>query len=371
MPRRVLHVFSTFDLGGPEARFVSMVPKLGPSFEHTVLAMDGRYGAADFLQADNVKLLKIPVKKAAGAPNFRAFRQVLRDLKPNQLVTYNFGAFEWIFSNIGLGIAHAHIEEGFGADESVKRNWKRNLTRRIGLAVSQTQLVTVSNALEVIARREWGASPSRLSLIPNGVNLAQFKDVGQRGRPSKFAMHQDEIVIGTVAGLRPIKRIDRLIDAFALLRNETGNARPLRLVIVGDGPLRSDLERQARRLAIDSHMTFTGRLNDIHNVVSEFDLYSLSSDSEQMPVSVLEAMAAGLPVVSTNVGDVGSMLSEQNQPQLCALNERALSQAMLSFVALPPTMLSTGRANREKVARDYTEKRMLEGWTQLFNGMRV
>ena len=115
---------------------MSLVPRLGLDLHHTVLAMDGRYGAAVGLDQKNVSLLKLAVKKGAGVPNFKAFRTYLQQQRPDRIVTYNFGAFEWIFSNLLINIPHVHVEEGFGADETSKRFFRRNITRRVGFAFS-------------------------------------------------------------------------------------------------------------------------------------------------------------------------------------------------------------------------------------------
>jgi hypothetical protein len=111
---------------------------------------------------DAVELLPIPVRKGAGVPNFRRFRELLIARRPDQLVTYNFGAFEWVFSNLGLGIPHAHTEEGFGKDEAHRRMPRRNLTRRAGLLVSSTKILTVSQTLQRIAQSD--AELTRLRL---------------------------------------------------------------------------------------------------------------------------------------------------------------------------------------------------------------
>lgn len=365
--REVLHVFSTFDLGGPEARFVSMVPKLGSGFHHTVLAMDGRYGAAKTLNAENVSLLRMPVRKGAGAPNFKAFRSYLKDTRPHQIVTYNFGAFEWIFSNVFLGIPHAHVEEGFGSDEAKKRFWRRNMTRRLGFFLSSAKLVTVSSVLELIAKQEWGVASKHLYLVPNGIDAKKFQIVRPRAAQSIFARIPEEVVIGTAARLRHEKRLDRLIEAFAALRATSGRNVSYRLVIAGDGVQLDSLVKLAKDLGIERDVLFLGHRTDLAIVFENLDVFALSSDTEQMPVSVLEAMASGLCVVATSVGDIPRMCSEPNQSLLANCTTESLTEKLVIATESESLRLQLGQANQDKVIQKFGAGDMVSNWARIYS----
>ena len=127
-------------------------------------------------------------------------------------------------------------------------------------------------------------------------------------RPGASGARDGVPVIGTVAALREEKDLGRLIRAFAITSSQT----PARLVIVGDGPERAGLEQLVARLDVGDRVSFTGHRDDTPSLYSGFDLFALTSDTEQMPMSVIEAMASGLPVVSTDVGDVRAMLAPEN-----------------------------------------------------------
>ena len=103
-------------------------------------------------------------------------------------------------------------------------------------------------------------------------------------------------------------------------------ALPARLVIVGDGPERAALERLSRRARAGRAGGFAGHLADPAPLYAGFDIFALSSDTEQMPLSVLEAMASGLPVAATDVGDVAAMLAAENQAFVTPLDDAALGQ---------------------------------------------
>jgi glycosyltransferase involved in cell wall biosynthesis len=363
--RTILHAFSTFDLGGPEGRFAQIANALGNEYRHTVVAMDGRYGAAERLHGNAVELLRIPVRKGAGFPNFTLLRDLLKQRQPDQLLTYNFGAFEWLFSNWGLGIPHAHVEEGFGRDESQRRLPRRNLIRRAGIGLSRTKVITVSQTLQHIAKTEWGVPSKRLFMIPNGIDVTRFSKCASR--PPFSGGPNARTIIGTVARLRPEKRIDRLIDAFAaLLTHYSADAAP-RLLITGDGPERSALEELARAKCPPDSVEFLGHHNDLDQIYARMDVFALSSDTEQMPISILEAMAAGRCIVSTDVGDIRHMLTWDSQRFLCAPEVSALAATLTHALANPASALTLAQKNHQHVAQHFSEHAMLARWRRVFD----
>jgi len=207
---------------------------------------------------------------------------------------------------------HLHVVDGFGPEERDTQILRRVLMRRI--ALGRTPVVLPSRNLVRIATEAWKLPPRVIRYIPNGIDLDRFAtDGAQRGSV--------EPVIGTVAALRAEKNIARLLRAFAML--PAG-----RLVIVGDGPKRPALEALAASLGVAGRLRFAGHHQDTPAFYATFDVFALSSDTEQMPLSVIEAMASGLPVVSTDVGDVRLMVSEANGPFITGLNEAALAGAL-------------------------------------------
>ena len=154
------------------------------------------------------------------------------------------------------------------------------------------------------------------------------------------------MVIGTVAALRAEKNIARLIRALARLPA----AAPARLVIVGDGPERAALEALAVAEGVGGRVEFAGHCADPAPLYAGFDIFALSSDTEQMPLSVLEAMASGLPVAATDVGDVAAMLDAANRPYVVAREDGALADALarsrFGATCEPPSAPPTGREPR-------------------------
>jgi glycosyltransferase involved in cell wall biosynthesis len=171
-------------------------------------------------------------------------------------------------------------------------------------------------------------------------------------------------LIGTVTALRPEKNIRRLIDAFALVLDKLS----AQLVIVGDGPERPNLVAYAAERRLSNHVVFTGQVFEPEKFFSAFKVYALSSDTEQMPLSVLEAMAAGLPLAATDVGDVRYMLAEENHRFLVRREANDLALAILMLLEDPARAIETGSANARRVAASFGEDRMRAAYQGLFDG---
>jgi glycosyltransferase involved in cell wall biosynthesis len=353
----VLHVFPTFDLGGAQRRFIAVTNHFGHALKHVVVAMDGRYGSAERLDPDlDVICLRIPVQKRGLLSSIRAFRRALVSLKPQILVTHNWGAIEWAIAKAGTSARHIHIEDGFGPDEVRGQKSRRVLARRILLRNSA--VVVPSLVLDRIARRDWRIPADELHFIPNGIDCARF------ARHSEVGNHSSEEgpLIGTVAALRAEKNLPRLLRAFALVRSRIA----CRLIIVGDGPERKALELMALKLGIEKHVTFAGHVVDPSRLYGTFDIFSLTSDTEQMPYTVLEAMAASCPIVATDVGDIRHMVATQNQPFIVDNNDEAIADTLLRLLENEETRREVGAANQKRVQTTYSEAGMFTAFAKLF-----
>jgi glycosyltransferase involved in cell wall biosynthesis len=124
----------------------------------------------------------------------------------------------------------------------------------------------------------------------------------------------------------------------------------------------------AAELGVADRVTFAGHQADTPSFYQGFDIFALSSDTEQMPLSVIEAMASGLPVVSTDVGDVRAMVAERNVPFITALDDAALATALQRLAADPALRRQIGAANRDKAERDFDEATMFAAHAALWRG---
>ena len=354
----LLSVFSTFKVGGPQVRFCALANHFGERYRHVIIAMDGALDCKERLSSElDVTFLPVENHKGDTFGNRRRFRDVLEVLRPDCLVTYNWGAIEWAMANWPRLVPHAHIEDGFGPEEADRQLWRRALTRHLVLGFST--VIVPSKQLERIASQVWKLRRERLHYIPNGIDCGRFADP----TITPLLPRGTQPVIGTVAALRIEKNLLRLLDAFCLVREQI----PSRLVIAGDGPERRPLEARVQELGLSDHVTFTGYRTDTEGVYAGLDIFALSSDTEQMPTSVLEAMAAGLPIVSTNVGDVSDMVAFENKPFVVSASAAALANAIVTLLRQPTLRQQIGTLNQARARRDFSEDRMFAAYGEIFD----
>jgi len=175
-------------------------------------------------------------------------------------------------------------------------------------------------------------------------------------------MSSRQVTVGTVAALRAEKNISRLLRAFQIAVRSCD----ARLIIVGDGPERPRLEALTTELGLTERVQFLGYVTNPAQVYSFFDVFALSSDTEQMPLAVLEALASGLPVVATDVGDVRAMLCQENKAFVAPIDEVALADRMVALLENEKLRKCIGMANRAKAECCYSEQAMFRSYHDLF-----
>lgn len=361
--RKVLHVFPTFAVGGAQVRFAALANRFGAHWHHAVVAMDGRFDCAERL-LPGVPFTRIASPAAPDAGTLAAvaaIRRGLRALAPDVLVTSNWGSIEWAMANLlPPRVRHIHMEDGFGPDEAEGQKQRRVLTRR--LVLRRSQVVLPSTILFGAARDTWRLPAPRLHYIPNGLDLTRFHPGGPR---ADLDIPGEGPLIGTVAALRAEKNLGRLLDACAIL---AGQGAQFRLVVIGDGPERGMLQALADDLGLADRVRFEGHVPDPAAAYRAMDIFALSSDTEQMPFSVLEAMATARPVASTDVGDVRVMLADANAPHVVARDPAALAEALGGLLADAALRARLGAANRAKAEHDYDQETMFQAYAALIDG---
>lgn len=348
-------------------RLVYLAKAFGAQFRHSVIAMDGCVDCkSEFPETVTLDFPEVNFTKGRMIANVLAFRAALRRLQPDLLFTYNWGSIEWALAACLVpGQRHLHIEDGFGLGEETGPLWRRSAFRRLALRRAEAVIVP-SLVLRNIAATAWKLPSSRIAYIPNGVDCQLYEQEPQQDLLPPAFLAEGAQVIGTVATLRPEKNIGRMLSAFQAILAGHPNAK---LAIVGDGSERPRLEAQAAALNLGDRVVFTGQVTGPERIVGLFDVFALSSDTEQMPISILEAMAAGLPIAATNVGDVGAMVAEPNVPFLVSKGDDAgFATALATLLDNPEQRAEIGRHNRDKVQAEYALSQMLRRHLELWRG---
>ena len=367
-PAHILHLHSSFDAGGKELRTVRLINAFGRSAEHAIVSDDpDRRGAAAAL-GKTAKVRWPPFPSLAGKPTPGRLRNLAVAMAGYDLIcTYNWGAMDaamahTLFADLYRLPPLVHHEDGFNEDEAIALKTRRNLYRRVALGRAAA-LVVPSRALERIALGVWHQLRARVQLIPNGIATTAFQRKPRPDALPGLIKRKGDLWLGSLAGLRAVKNQTALVRACAAL------PEAWHLVIAGEGPERAAIIAEAERLRIDHRVHLPGFVA-AERIAGLFDVFALSSLSEQFPLSVVEAMAAGLPVAAPRVGDIGAIVATDNGPLLSEPGDEAgLIAAIAALAADPGLRARVGAANRARAIAEYDESTMINRYNALYWGL--
>ena len=339
----------------------------GAPVRHLVVsAQSDAYGASAALDpALDVAFLR-DFPSLQGRPSPGRLLALARAMRGYDLVlTYNWGAMDAVLARMlfasALGLPPlVHHEDGFNEDEAAGLKPIRNRFRRLALR-GAAALVVPSQRLEAIALGAWHQPAGRVRLIGNGIDLDAYKDTPARDAVPGLVKLPGAKWVGTLAGLRAVKNLPRLVRAFAALPADWS------LVIVGEGPERARIESLARDLGLGGRVHLPGFVGRPADVVGLFDIFALSSDSEQFPISVVEAMAAALPVAAPGVGDVASMVAPANRQFITEPgSEAALAASLAALAENADLRRRIGAENRAEASVRFDEGSMIAAYRAVY-----
>lgn len=293
-----------------------------------------------------------------GVQLLRAVSDHLKEARPDILHSHRYK--EHILGALAGKSAHNSItvQTYHGLEEHLP-GWaglKMNLYNGINVAVGKATadgIVGVSSDITDVLKGRYPTADVRC--IRNGIDLARTAvTVECSVMRAQLGIAPDAFVVGTVGRLMPVKGFEYLIEAFAQFCRRHG-LRKSKLVIVGDGPLRTVLEQSAESQGITDHVMFLGVRTDVYNVMSVFDVFALSSLHEGVPMVLLEAMALGVPIVASRVGGIPEILEDSKEAMLVpAKDPVALSKAMNAFVESAELRAELVHAARRRVEIEFS-----------------
>jgi glycosyltransferase involved in cell wall biosynthesis len=218
--------------------------------------------------------------------------------------------------------------------------------------------------------RQWAlelrmCTPAKIVTIPNGVTDASPNpEISTTGLRHRLGARPGDFLILSMSRLSADKGIDYLIEAAAML-NQTGFR--FRVVIAGDGPVRARLEQQARKLGVAERVIFLGHREDVSDLLTACDVVVLASLREGLSMTLLEAMAAGKPIIATSIGSQRELASQADMARLVPpCNAPALCEAILQLAREPALMTHLAMNARALFENCYTENRMLNAYKELY-----
>ena len=365
----VAQVVLSLDVGGLERNVINQVREgqaLGQSV--SVICLERPGVLAEQVEASGGRLISLEKPPGIRLSVFRQLRAILRDLGPDIVHTHQIGTLFYAGPAVAsLGRVRTkvvHTEHGREPyTTSARRRW---LGRLAGLYAERFFCLTRDMAEAVTAARI--IPREKVHLIHNGIDLANFHRSHDRSTVRRLLGIPDNApVIGTVGRLTPVKEQGLLIRAFFEVSRQILAAH---LVLVGDGPLLEDLHAQARRLGVEDRVHFTGYQPDSAPYLQAFDVFALTSRSEGMPQSALEASVCAVPVVAPRVGGLPELIEPGRTGVLFDPGDKeALVSALVELLADSVRARDLGAAGQAKVESLYDVGRMAREYHEHFTAL--
>ena len=362
----ILHIVNSLQVGGMEQVVVNIINELDPSrYSHSICCIQSTGPMVDRISFP-VRIYTIG--KKAGPDYLIPFKiaRIIRKIDPDVVHTRNWGAVDGVLGAILAGVkAVVHDEHGRDAADPDGINVKRRFIRK-ALSYRIRRFIPVSADLEKWLVDVVGIAPAKVQKIHNGVDTMLFHPADDRGeKREKLGMENDSFVIGFVGRLDPVKDLATLLRSFALFSSNL--QRKTYLYVVGKGSELESLKKLCNELEISSKVFFAGECNDIPTVMRCIDIFTLTSIAEGIPMTVLEAMASGLPVVATDVGGLKEIVEPYGTGFLTPVRGVEEIAAAFTAYANDPELVSChGKNARKKVERDFSIHSMVAQYDALY-----
>lgn len=361
---RVLHILGSLAADDPQAqRCVRLVNAFGGRLRHALHAADGDHGALAAVAKGVTAESREQFPKLRGLPLPGRLQAIARAMTDHHLVlTYGRAGAGAALAHTAFSQVHAlppliHHEDG--SDETARQRAGLSSTwlRRVGLGRA-AGLVVTNETMEAAALVDWRQPLGRVKRIGDGVALARFASPARPDAIPRLLKREGERWIGCFARHRGGERLAPLVETLARLAEEW------HLVILGEGPGRAEAEAQAARLRLEHRIHFTGPVADRAASIALFDILAVPEGSEPLPLSVIEAMAAGKPVAGLAAAEARASLS--------ADNAEGDNGGLVRLAGDEWLRRQIGAANRERAEAERAEAAMIAAYRRLYaSAMRL
>ena len=366
----VVHLVYRLDFGGLETVLAECVNGMSAErYRHAIVCLTDYTAFSEKITRPGVQLHALHKPPGLALATHGKLWKLLRTLRPTILHTYNLAAIEYAFTAAMAGVPiRIHAEHGRDLSDPEGKNRKHNLLRRLLIPFIDC-FVPVSRDLKRWLSGVIGVPDAKNRLINNGVDTGRFQP---RSKPLDLpAIDTPLFVVGTVGRIQDIKNHQGLVHAFDHLRALLpAQAAHMRLQIIGDGPLMDRLQDQVAASGFAEQVWLSGARTDIAELMQDFSVFVLPSFAEGTPVTLLEAMATGLPVVASAVGGIPDVVAAGVSGMLAAPTDtEAIANALATYCRQPELAAAHGTAGRRIVESQYSMAAMLSHYTALYDAL--
>jgi glycosyltransferase involved in cell wall biosynthesis len=351
-PWHVVHVIGSLRVGGAEMQLLNYLLAADTDrFRHTVLCLSSRGPLAERLAGSKVDVKLHAVRQRTMPWHLARLARWMR--RENVAVVHAHMFWSALWGRLAGTLAGVPV---LVSTEHGQEKWKNRLQIELDHLLSRRTCrhIVVSRYGMQLRRERERIAPEKLLYLPNGVSVPE-----KPGNPAvrtrvrtQLGFATDQVVVGTVGRLVAAKAYEHLLEAFARIRARIPDAC---LLVVGDGPQRQELEVRADALGLGQAVKFLGLRDDVRELLAALDVFVLSSIREGLPVALLEAMAAGLAIVVTDVGGMPEVVEDEISGLVVPAGDPgALATAVQRLLSDRDAAAGLGAAAHARARQDYS-----------------
>jgi len=359
---KVLHIIRSFEIGGAEKLVLKLIREQLNSGDVVpfIAALIDRGPLRKEALEIGLECHAIGLEGVKYISPMLRFAGIIRKINPDIVHTHNFLAHvntapvAKFFRKAVVHTKHGRAITSISWAPFIRR-WLYNLSDRI---------VVVSNETGITFREKTGVHEKKITVVYNGVDTSAFERYRKDEARKRLGIPESTVVFGTLSRLDRVKDHTTVVNAFA---DVLSKRKDCLLMIVGDGPERENIERRVQELGISKYVRMVGFTDEVHLYLSAMDLFLQPSREEGLSMTILEAMASGVPVIATPVGGTPEMIEDGVTGRLVGVADpRALSSAMVESIEEPERFLQMAKRALEKVKESFTLTAMADGYERVY-----
>jgi len=370
----IAHIVHRFDIGGLENGVVNLINHMPEhKYRHVIICMTDYSDFYQRIDRKGIEIYALHKKDGKDPLNYLRLWRLLRRLKPDISHTRNIATIDGAVIAMLAGIKYrVHGEHGRDIYDVDGSNAKYQRLRRLCQPLIH-RFIALSKDLEAWLIDQVGIKRDKVVQLYNGVDTGKFRpyktDINRL--LNETFVSNDEVIFGTVGRFEPIKDQLTLLQAFTDLLEKSPLAKErARLVLVGDGQLKPQLEQFVNDQGLQAFVRLTGKRNDVAHVLQAFDVFVLPSLGEGISNTILEAMASGLPVLATDVGGNAELVEPEVTGQLVPSSRPdIMAKKMLEYLELPECIQKQGALAVNRVQQRFSIEQMVEKYMSVYDAL--
>lgn len=363
--KKIIYLIQSLDNGGCENMLLRTLPLLS-DFKHTIVTLKKRGELAEQMKQKGIKLINIGQNNFLDIFSYFRLLKVIKKENPNVVITYLFHADA--VGRIFLQLTTKYRVVPFlRTTYNHKKYWLARFFEKITKYFVKNYLAN-SESVKNFYVNKIGVKKEKITVIPNGIDLAFYNNIERdENLRASLGIKKEEVAIICVANLHINKGHKYLLEAFENIYKENGNTK---LLLIGDGEEKENLLKQIVKYNSKNDIIFLGKRNDIPQLLKISDIFVLPTLFEGMSNAIMEAMAAGLPIITTDIPENKELIEDKITGILVpAKNSVALAQAIEKLISNSKERETLGESAKEKMKESFNIDIIISKLCQLFKSL--